>query len=444
MKSQLLRRLLLPVVGLLYVSTLQAETLTLRQAYLLAEDNDPQWAAAKNTYSANQQVVDLNRSGVLPQIGLQGSYSESNVDYEDLGDDSFDSHSYSASVRQPLFDLESWHTYQLGKALDNQYSAEFQNTREDFLLRVLTLYLDVLRADANVTFRQAEQEAIDRQLEQSKQRFEVGLVAITDVHEAQAAYDTAVSARIAAESDLFVALRQLETVTGVQVDDVVNLSPELPILPPEPADLDTWIKGALERNASLQAANFAVNAAEQNYKSQRGRHAPTLDLVGTHSYTSTGAPTSIGTEQPDTTRDVISLELAMPLYSGGGISASRRQSHYQFLATQDQQRLARRATIQDTTSFYQLTVANVAQVKARNQSTVSARVALEATQAGYEAGTRTIVDVLNVQRNLFQNERDYTNARFDYVLNSLRLKRAAGVLTAEELLTLNQWMAKQP
>jgi len=427
---------------LLFGSTLaSAEILTLQRTYELAQQNDPQWAAAKNTYQANQQVIDQNRSGLLPQINLTGNYRQNDVEYEDLGDDDYDSHGYSANLRQPLFRLDNWHTYKVGKALDSQYSAEFQNTTEDFYLRVVTRYLDVLRANANLSYRKAEQEAIARQLEQSKQRFEVGLVAITDVHEAQAAYDVAVSSRISAESEQFVALRLLETITGATVENVVDLSKDLEVMVPAPTDVNQWIERALANNANLQAAIYAAEAAQQNYKSQRGKHAPTLDLVGSHSYSSTDAQSlSTGGTSPDTTSNIIGLELEIPLYSGGAISASRRQSQYQFMAAQDLEHQARRETIQDVTNFYQLTIANVAEVTARKQSTNSASVALEATQAGYEAGTRTIVDVLNVQRNLFQNERDYTNARFDYVLNSLRLKRVAGLLTEEELLALEQWM----
>ncbi|RLT88685.1 MULTISPECIES: TolC family outer membrane protein [unclassified Ketobacter] len=443
MKTSQLKQAVICGAMLLGSTIVSAEVLTLQRTYELAQQNDPQWAAAKNTYQANQQVIDQNRSGLLPQINLTVNYRQNDVEYEDLGDDDYDSHGYSANLRQPLFRLDNWHTYKVGKALDSQYSAEFQNTTEVFYLRVVSRYLDVLRANANLTYRKAEQEAIARQLEQSKQRFEVGLVAITDVHEAQAAYDVAVSSRISAESDQFVALRLLETITGATVENVVDIRKDLAVTVPEPLDVNLWIERALANNANLQAAIYAAEAAQQNYKSQRGKHAPTLDLVGTHNYSSTDAQSlATGGTSPDTTSNIIGLELEIPLYSGGAISASRRQSQYQFLAAQDLEHQARRETIQDVTNFYQLTIANVAEVTARKQSTNSAKVALEATQAGYEAGTRTIVDVLNVQRNLFQNERDYTNARFDYVLNSLRLKRVAGMLTEEELLTLEQWMER--
>lgn len=423
---------------LLVSQTLYGETLTIKRTVELAQQNDPQWAAVKNQYLSNQQVIDQGRAGILPQINLDGSVSHNNDDYEKLGEDSYETHSYSASIVQPLFRLNNWHTYKQGKALDSQFEAEFKQNEEAFYLRIITLYLDVLRANANLSFRKAEQEAIARQLEQSKQRFEVGLVAITDVHETQAAYDTAVSTRIVAESEQFVALRFLETLTGTEVDGVVDLHEDLPILPPDPIDLKQWIDMSLQGNYGLQAAIFAANAAEQDYKSKRGDHAPTLDLVGSHSYNSTEAEYSI--TSGDLTRNTISLQLNLPLYSGGAVSANRRQSQYLFLAQKDTEHFTRREVIQDATNFYQLMLANVAQVNARKQSKLSAKVALEATEAGYEAGTRTIVDVLNVQRNLFQNERDYINARFDYVITALNLKQAAGLLTEEDILSLEQWM----
>lgn len=418
--------------------SLAAEVLSIRQTYELAKQNDPQWAAVKNQFLSNQQVIDQGRSEILPKLNFDASYMHNSVDFENFADESYKSETYSASLVQPLFRLNSWHNYQRGKQLDNQFAAEFLQSQDDFYLRVVTQYFNVLRADANVSYRLAEQEAIARQLEQSKQRFEVGLVAITDVHETQAAYDTAVSERISAENEQFVAQRFLETTTAANVEGVVNLKEDIPIMPPDPIDLKQWIDRALEFNPALQAAIYAANAAEEDYKSKRGDHAPTLDLVGSHAYNSSESSINV---TPDATRNTIGLQFNLPLYSGGAVSANRRQSQYLFLAQKDTEHFTRRKVIQDATNFYQLMTASVAQVNARKQSKFSAKVALEATQAGYEAGTRTIVDVLNVQRNLFQNERDYTNARFDYVLSALRLKQVAGALTEEEILALEQWMA---
>lgn len=443
MKPRHLRMTLLAGLTALAASSSFAEIVTLKRTYELAQKNDPQWAAVKNQYSANQQVIDQTRAGLLPQIKLNGSYSQEELDVDSVDTFDYDRTNYSASVVQPLFRLENWHTYERGKALDSQYAAEFQRNEEDFYLRVLTRYLEVLRTRANLSFRKSEEEAIARQLEQSKQRFEVGLVAITDVHEAQAAYDSAVSARISAESDSFIALRILETITGEKVDDVVAISEDLPVIPPQPLDLNQWIEKSLANNATLQSAIFAAQAAEQDYKTKRAGHAPTLDLVGSYGHQSSDAPVSYLTptvETPDTTTTTISLQLEIPIYSGGSTSASQRQSKYSALAAKDTENYARRQVIQDATNYYQLVVANVAQVNARKQSQTSAKVALDATQAGYEAGTRTIVDVLSVQRNLFQAQRDYINARFDYVLNSLRLKQVAGMLTEQELLALEQWI----
>lgn len=438
MKARPFRLTLLAALTALASSTGYAEIVTLKRTYELAQINDPQWAAVKNQYQANQQVLDQTRSGLLPQVKLNGTFSQNEVDVASLDTFDYDSTALSASLVQPLFRLENWHTFQRGKALDSQFSAEFQNNQEDFYLRILTRYLLVLRARADLTFRKAEEEAIARQLEQSKQRFEVGLVAITDVHEAQAAYDTALSARISADSELFVSLRILETITGETVDDVVDISEDLPVVPPQPLDLNQWIERSLANNASLQAAIQAAMAAEENYKVKRSGHAPTLDLVGTYADNSNDAPTTFNS--PDSTTTAIALQLEIPIYSGGGTSATRRQSKYESLAAKDTENYARRQVIQNTTNFYQLVVTNVAQVNARKQATTSAKVALDATQAGYEAGTRTIVDVLSVQRSLFQAQRDYINARFDYVLNSLRLKQVAGMLTEQELLALEQWI----
>lgn len=447
MKKFPVRNALVLALALLSASAVQAEVVTLKRTYELAQKNDPQWSAIRNQYQANRQQLDQSRSGLLPQAKLNGSYAHDELNVDDYGSDSYIADGYTASVVQPLFRLENWHTWQRGKALDSQYVSDYQYATESFYLRIVTLYFDVLRTKANLSFRKSEEEAIGRQLEQSKQRFDVGLVAITDVHEAQAAYDTAVSNRISGESDLFVSLRALETLTGERIDDVADLVDNLPIIPPAPADMNQWVERSLANNASLRSAHQAAMAAEENYKIKRAGHAPTLDLVGSHANQSTGAPVSFMTPDigtPDTKVNTIALQLEVPIYSGGYVSASRRESKYQSLAATDNEHLARRQVIQDATNYYQLVVANVAQVNARKQSSLSAKVALDATQAGYEAGTRTIVDVLTVQRNLFQAQRDYTNARFDYVLNAMRLKQVAGTLTEQELLAIEQWVQVAP
>ncbi|HVL00598.1 MAG TPA: TolC family outer membrane protein [Dongiaceae bacterium] len=443
MKKFPVKKALVLALALVSAPAVQAEVVTLKRTYELAQKNDPQWSAIRNQYEASRQQLDQSRAGLLPQVNLRGDYSHNDLDAEGVGTDSYASDGYTASVVQPLFRLENWHTWQRGKALDSQYVADFQTNQESFYLRVVTLYFDVLRTKANLSFRKSEEQAISRQLEQSKQRFDVGLVAITDVHEAQAAYDTAVSARISAEAELFVSLRALETLTGEHIDDVADLNETLPIVPPQPQDMNQWVETSLENNAGLHSAHQAALAAEEDYKVKRAGHAPTLDLVGSHNNQSTGAPASYttpGIDTPDTTTNTIALQLEIPIYSGGLTSARQRESKYQSLAATDNEHLTRRQVIQDATNYYQLVVTNVAQVNARKQSSLSAQVALDATQAGYEAGTRTIVDVLTVQRNLFQAQRDYINARFDYVQNSLRLKQVAGRLTEQELLALEQWV----
>ena len=427
------------LLALVCASPTQSQVLSLQQTYELALENDPQWSAIINQYEADQEIVAQGRSGLLPQVALSASAAHTDVDYDNAEDDSYTSEGYTASVSQPLFRLNTWHDYKRAKALNSQYGAEFQLSLEAFYLRVVTLYLDVLRANADLSYRQAEQEAISRQLEQSQQRFDVGMVAITDVQEARAAYDAAVSARISAEATVFVALRSLETIVGVEVDGVLSLSESLPSLPPEPADIQAWVDQALEHNSSLQSALYATEAAQENYKSSRAARAPTLDLVGAHSYSSSDAMNS-GLVTPDSTVNQISLEFNLPIYAGGGLGANRRQSKYQHLAAQDNERLIRRQIVQSTTSFYQLVVASAAQVTASKQATVSAKVALDATQAGYEAGTRTIVDVLDAQRTLFQTQRDYANTRFDYVINSLNLQQVTGSLTETSLQELEKWM----
>lgn len=419
--------------------------LTLKQAYELALTNDPQWSAQRNQYRANTEVVAKGRAGLLPQANLTGTHAEVDVDYDSvLPDDDYDSDEYTASIQQPLVRVSNWYDYQSAKSLSGQYDAEFQQAQEAFWLKVVTRYLAVLRAEADLSYRSAELEAISRQLDQSEQRFKVGLIAITDVHEARAARDAAQSARIAAESQLFVAQRQLETIIGQTITEVAAIKEDMPTALPEPNNLEQWIEWANERNAGLNAARAAAESARANYKARRAEHLPTLDLVASHTRSDTGALLSTGQATPETSVNQLSLQLNVPLYSGGLTSANRRQSFYQLEAARDTETLQERQTNQAVTNFYQLVIASAAQVKASKQSALSSKVALDATRAGYKAGTRTVVDVLNAQRTLFQSQRDATNALFDYLVNHLNLLQVSGRLTEADILALNQYMVNLP
>ncbi len=454
-----LRKYLALSVGLLSLHTPMSQAETLAEIYSLALESDHQLKADTAAYLAGKEALAQGRAGLLPQINAEGSYSESDEDSDSVrsfvfegevrssatqGESDSETTSYSVSLTQPLFNMAAWFGYQQGKNLSNQAEAQFSADQQSLIIRVADAYFNVLRAIDNLETSIAEEKALSHQLEQTKQRFEVGLTAITDVHEAQAAYDSATATTLQARGNMGIAYEALEVLTGQPHSEVAPLKERFPVVSPEPAARHEWVAFALNNNYALKAAKFSAEAARQNAKVRASGHLPTL--TGSLSYRdsdSDGTDTQDLDFISDSEATTVALSLQVPIYSGGRTSSQRRQAHQQFMQSQELYNKAQRDTIQNARSLHLTVTTDVAQVKARKQAITSNKSALEATQAGYEVGTRNLVDVLVAQRNLYQAQRNFDNARYDYVINMLRLKEVAGNLTPEDIQQMNQWLDSQ-
>lgn len=431
-------------LSLISSTSFGAEALNLSTTLEQAIKNDPQWAATRHGYQANKENIHFASAGLKPSAKITGNIARNASDTDPSSrspispsDDNFNSSSVGASISQPLLRLERWHTYQKGKASDKQFDATFNAEQQAFYLRVVKAYLDVLRAEENQQFRDAEKSAIKRQLEQTEQRFNVGLIANTDVQEAKAAFDISSVQHIIAEQDLALTLQNLETLTGSAMDSVAPLKANAPVAAPQPADVKQWTELALTSNPELIAANHAKDAALAEYKSKRSAHLPTLDLVGSYNDNHTKNNSNPGSSESSS----ISINLEIPLYTGGTTSAQRRQAKQLQFQAEDNYNLKKREIIRNTSNLYRVVNTDVSRVLAQKQSIRSAQAALEATEAGYDAGTRTIVDVLSAQQALYGAKRDYANARYDYIFDLLQLKQAAGTLDIEDISEINNWLA---
>ncbi len=435
---------------------------TLSEIYEQAVQNDPQLRAAHAAYLAGQESKNIGRAGLLPQIFATGQYEEletsgststvlgQNAQFGRKGHTDTDSEGYSLTLSQPLFDLPAWFSFQQGKAISEQARLQFAADQQTLILRTADAYFEVLRARENLETALAQEKAIQRQLEQTKERFEVGLLPITDVHEAQAAYDDARVNTLEARGALDIAFEGLTVLTGEPHQQLAGLMADFPVVPPEPLNREDWVQFALQNNFSLQATRYQRDAADENAKSKKYEHAPTLSGSMSYSDNQTDSEfrgTDFNTNQfftspSDTDQEgrTIGLQLTVPIFTGGLVSAERRQAYQQYVQAEEIFIGAQRNTVQQARSQHLLVLTNSARVKARSQAITSADSALEATQAGYEAGTRNIVDVLVAQRNLFQARRDYANARYDYIGSLLRLKEVAGQLSPEDIYQLNAWL----
>jgi outer membrane protein len=425
------------------VPQLHAETL--KDIYLQALENDHTFKVAQADRDAGLENKSLGRSALLPQINGSGSWDKTQLDTKVgsgqrlAGEYDLEGDAYGASLQQSIIDLSNWHNYARGKALANAASAEFAVAEQDLILRTSNAYFDALRAVDNLATAKAEEDALSHQLEQTKQRFAVGLTAITEVHEAQAAFDSATADRLVADGLLGIAFEALEVLTGQSYTSLSPLHNEFPVQPPQPAVREEWVEMALENNARLKVTSFAADSAEAGAKAAKSAHLPTLSGSLNYGHSEQDLEDLTIEDQDAAT---VRLDLSIPLYSGGRVSATRRQAYNQYLSAREQHLQTQRDTVQDTRSSHLAVLTSAATVKARQQAITSGRSALEATQAGYDVGTRDLVDVLNAQRNLYSAQRDYFNALYTYVVATLRLKQAAGVLVAADISELDQWLDK--
>jgi len=435
---------------------------SLRDIYELALENDAQLKAEEAQYLANLEQENLGLSRLLPQVNANYDYTDSDQDQDSQGVDfttlpiefvdttsntDTTTDGYEVSLNQALFDLPAWFSFQSGKEFTKQAEATFAANQQNLIVRTVEAYLLVLRAQDNLEASKAQERAFERQLEQTQQRFEVGLIAITDVYEAQAAYDLSQVNRIVDENNVSVALERLSVLTGRSHSNLHILKEDFDIQKPEPIDRAAWVEFALENNFTLQAARYAEEASRQSAKANQMEHSPKVSGRYAYSDYSTDGDRTItkgsGLDQPldsDSEVNTWTIRLDVPLYSGGAVSANRRKAAQEFNAAREQRINLSRNTVTNARSLHMTVLSDVSRVAARKQSIVSSRSALDATQAGYEVGTRNVVDVLNAQNTLFSSERDYANSRYDYINNMLKLKEQAGLLSPEDVYKLDSFL----
>jgi outer membrane protein len=431
---------LVVAMSLLMASAAQGQDLL--QVYDLALENDAVIRERQQQLAAALEIKPQAKALLLPNIGVDANADRIRRDVNSTrgsaptGTDTFNDTGLSINLLQPVYNREYWMQLKQADDVIARAEAQYADAQLDLMARVIQAYFNVLAAQDNLTVSKGQKEANLRQLDQAKQRFDVGLIAITDVHEAQAAFDAARAAEIAAENSLDNAWEALYEIIGPQPkSNLAKLSDALRLTPPVPKDLQAWSDTAQQQNFDIIAAGANLESLRQEVDVSRAGHYPTLDLVGGYNLSRSDSDTA--TEADLAT---IGLSLEVPLYTGGAVSAQTRQAQANYRAAQEGLDQTRRAVIRQVRDAYRGVLSSISQVEALKAATVSAQSALESTQAGYEVGTRTIVDVLNVQRNLFSSQRDYLNSRYGYILNGLSLKSAAGTLGEEDLQRVNAWL----
>ncbi|CAB0151951.1 Outer membrane protein TolC [Pseudidiomarina piscicola] len=419
----------------------------LAQIFQLALQNDPTLKQAQAQRDAARQGVNIAEASWWPQVGFQAGYSRSTRETQDF-DSSGNSFMYditstgwSAGVNlsQTLFNKATWEQTEIADKQAYQAEVNYLSERQNLMLRVVNAYFSVLERKDDLEFAQAEKRAIERQLEQTKQRFSVGLTAITDVHEAQAQFDNAVAREIQAKNAVEIAQESLREITGRYHQDIAeldtkNFSPSAP----NPENADNWVATAEDKNLQLLVQRVSVEISDQQIDLALAGHYPQVSLSGSLSTQDSESEVLGRTSNPPRMdSSSIGVNLNVPLFSGFRTSSQAEQARANYVASSQQLEFTRRNVERQVRSAYYDLVAAIATIRALEQAVVSADSALKATQTGFEVGTRTIVDVLDSTRNLFNARRNLSTARYNYIRQSLTLQQASGKISERDLMAIN-------
>ena len=356
---------------------------------------------------------------------------------------------YQLQATQTVFDWSQWQTLQRADSEVALAEANYRAAEQDLLVRVAGRYFDVLAAEDTLDAADATLQAVTRQLEQAEKRFEVGLIAITDVQEARAAHDSATAGVILAKRSLATAHEYLRELTGEDYQELVKPAENMPLDQPEPGDQATWVTKSETQNMDVIAARLGVDIAKTNVKIAESGHMPTVELYANYGQASsdatqtnkvTGGTPVTGPADSNQTQDTYGVQVTVPIFSGGVTRSQVREQVYLHRASRERLEGALRGASRETRDAWFGVVAEKARVKALKQAVASNQTALEATEAGFDVGTRTTVDVLDARRRLFEAQRDYARSRYDYLVNVVRLKSAAGVLAPGDLGSINGFL----
>jgi outer membrane protein len=426
---------LLSLTSLLIVSAESLHAADLQDIYDSALKNDAVLGAAEAGYRARQEQIPQARSALLPNVGVGGTSTwNERQSSGQIPDQDFNEHGWQAGLRQPLMDFESFYNWRSAKYSVEAAEYEYLATEQALIVRVAQAYLNVLRAEALLEASVAQEAAVQRQLEQVQQRFDVGLVAITDVLEAQAAYDGAVVTRVQAAGDHDIFFETLNALTGEAYNEVDSLSETLPIVNPEPSNEEEWVDTALATNLNIKSIQSQLESTTRTLKARRSGHLPTIDASVNYNHFVTGGLSFIGGKTDSTSYGV---SISLPIYQGGFTHSRAKEASA--LVDQSKQLLEDqvRTVRRDTRNLFRAVATDVVRVGARLKAIASTESALEATETGYEVGTRNIVDVLRAQQLLYSSQFDYADSRYNYVIDLLVLKQTTGTLNLDDLMELN-------
>jgi outer membrane protein len=448
-----------PLIAALIASaflSLNAQAADLIQVYQQALANDAVYGSARASLAAGRERVPQGRAGLLPTVGLSGSYQRNNSEFDPFNNGvtittptgttvvagtgvTLSQNQYTLALSQPLFRWDRWENYEQSKLQQSITEAQYAQAQQDLITRVSQAYFDVLAAQDTLETTRAQKAATTEQLASAKRNFEVGTQTITDTHEAQAAYDLVVAQEFAAVNDLENKKSALQTIIGTAPAALAPLKTGVALASPQPAVIDPWVSSAENQNYGVVVSQLALEVAKRDIKRNRAGHYPTMDLVASSTHNKIGGTTI---QSGTTTNNVVGVQWSVPIFNGFAVTSKVRES----IALEDKARndleATRRNAAQAVRQSYLGVNSGLAQVKALEAAEISSQSALDSNKLGYQVGVRINIDVLNAQRQLFSTRRDLSRARYDTIMNGLRLKAAAGSLREDDLIPVNNLLQK--
>ncbi|MBV7406904.1 outer membrane channel protein TolC [Enterobacter sp. ENT03] len=420
----------------------QAENLL--QVYKQARLSNPELRRSAADRDAAFEKINEARSPLLPQLGLGADYTYSNG-FRDTNGVNSNATSASLQLTQTLFDMSKWRALTLQEKAAGIQDVTFQTDQQTLILNTATAYFNVLSAIDSLSYTEAQKQAIYRQLDQTTQRFNVGLVAITDVQNARSQYDTVLANEVTARNNLDNAVEQLRQVTGNYYPELASLNVDS-FKTNKPQPVNALLKEAESRNLALLQARLNQDLAREQIRQAQDGHLPTLDLTASTGVSDTsysGSKTNNAQfDDSNAGQNKVGLSFSLPLYQGGMVNSQVKQAQYNFVGASEQLETAHRSVVQNVRSSFNNINASISSIKAYEQAVVSAQSSLDASEAGYSVGTRTIVDVLDATTALYNAKQQLSSARYNYLINQLNIKSALGTLNEQDLLALNSTLGK--
>ncbi|NAX21488.1 outer membrane channel protein TolC [Vibrio sp. V39_P1S14PM300] len=414
---------------------------TLAEIYNQAKDNDPTLMSAAAQRDTAFEAVNSSRSVLLPQIDLTAGYNINRSDEDARENDKLTA---GVNFSQQLYNRSSWISLDTAEKTARQADSTYAAAQQDLILRVAQAYFDVLRAQDNLEFVRAEKAAVGRQLEQTKQRFEVGLSAITDVHDAQAQYDAVLADEVLAQNDLTNSYEGLRQITGQDHANLYVLDTKRFSASKPGEGAESLVKEAEQRNLQLLSARISQDIARDNISLASSGHLPSLTLDGGYNFGNDSNSNANNGPNEQYNDFNIGVNLSVPLYTGGNINSQTKQAEYQYVAASQDLEATYRSVVRDVRAFNNNISASIGAIRAYEQSVVSARSALEATEAGFDVGTRTIVDVLDATRRLYDANKNLSDARYNYIISVLQLRQAIGTLNEQDVMDISAGLKPAP